>query len=79
MIISQASTQVKVNFTAPTDNGGAPIDHYIISFFDIPTQSYIEQILVCNGADSTVITNMQCVAEMSAIVATYSYSPGDLL
>lgn len=34
VVISQNITQVLINFTAPTDNGGSSIDHYIISLFN---------------------------------------------
>ena len=66
-------TGIQITFVAP-DDMGQTIDKYQIEIYDPTTGLYVEDTTYCNGASSTVISNMYCTFPISFLIATYSYT-----
>ena len=77
--LSMNVTKVVVSFDAPADDGGEPVDHYVIRFYDKNTAQFVEDIQICNGADSTIISSLECQVEMIALNQRFSYTGGNLI
>jgi len=75
----QGTTDIRVSFFDPTDTGGLTIDEYDILIYDPSTDSYVEDLVKCDGSAALVKTNMYCDFLVTYLMSTYSYAIGDLV
>lgn len=68
IVTSMAGTKVRFAWTLPTFGSGS-IDQYRVSFFNGVTNLFFENLTMCNGSSSAIVTARQCDIEM-AIVKT---------
>lgn len=64
-MLTQSSTLVTIDWTAPNDYG-VSIDAYQILIID-STGAFVEDTAICDGSDSTVVSNTYCTFSMSSL------------
>lgn len=73
--VTATGAYIKIQFTAPSDNNGAAVTGYAISIRQSDDSTYTESTSLCDGTDSTTISNMYCLVLMSDLMASpYSLS-----
>mmetsp|Transcript_21725 Transcript_21725/g.16034 ORF Transcript_21725/g.16034 Transcript_21725/m.16034 type:complete len:334 (-) Transcript_21725:432-1433(-) len=77
VVTLQTTTTLRVDFTPP-DNNGLAITKYQILIYDPSSGNYVEDTTYCDG-NGAAFTATYCDFGISYLIATYSYSIGDLL
>lgn len=67
--VTSTSTYVKIAWTAPSSNNVA-IDAYKIEIISSNGVTYFEDLIHCDGTDSTIITNLYCLIPMTTLRAS---------
>jgi hypothetical protein len=77
VVTSIEGSQVKVEWTLPTDNG-SPILEYYIFIQEIGTTTFTHESVDCVGTDQTVIDQEYCMINISTLLASpYNLDGGD--
>mmetsp|Transcript_9440 Transcript_9440/g.8971 ORF Transcript_9440/g.8971 Transcript_9440/m.8971 type:complete len:317 (+) Transcript_9440:887-1837(+) len=77
-VVTVAAGEVKVDFVVP-DDGFVAIDYYHVQILDKNTDTMVEELTNCDGADSDVISDTYCTIPMTDLIANEGYAAGDLL
>lgn len=79
-ILTIENTDVKISWLTP-DNGGSAIIAYHIYFMDysLASPAYTEYTAICDGSNSTIMTQKYCLVPMSTFISTLNYTAGQLL
>ena len=71
---TNSATDVYINWSAP-DSNGASITSYTVTILQSDGSTFSEDIVNCDGSDSTILTARQCKIPLSVLTSTpYSLS-----
>lgn len=76
--IDSSTGGVKITWTAPLD-GSSTIDSYLIEIANSAQTAWAADTTNCDGASSTIISQMYCVIPMSTLAASFGYTTLDQL